>query len=287
MPSHDRQKVPWRRAFVLIGVSILLVSGTAAVGTFFFLRFREARVRDSRYNIVAVVQHCHQNEGLKTSLLVELLQLSVDQPMNLYCFDVQAAKETLLECPIITMAEIKKIKPGTLYIDYALRKPIAYVGDYSNTAVDDQGVLIPFKPYYTPKNIPELILGLDSDPLVPVWGSVLEGAKSQLAFSLLKAFNEHFAIEGCSVRCIDISKAFAVSCGQREIVITLDERAESLSRRVLRLTVENYSEQLANYLVLRQELNKRFMDAQDLPSSISRLVVDMRIPKLAFINRMQ
>ncbi|MBA2729038.1 MAG: hypothetical protein H0U49_12810 [Parachlamydiaceae bacterium] len=285
MPPQNSHKISWNKAIVRILVSVLLLSGAASAATFFFFRFREGRANDSRYDIVAVVQSCHQNEGLKTSLLVELLQLSVDQPANLYRFDVNDARQKLFECPIIQMAEIQKIMPGTLYIEYSYRKPVAYISDYSNTAVDDQGVLIPFKPYYTPKNIPELIIGFENNPSHLVWGTELRGAKSYLAFSLLKVFNEHFAIEGCTVRCIDISKAFETSCGQREIVISLDERLKPPGRRILRLTVEHYPQQLANYLALRPLLNEEFVNEE--ASSLSNLVVDMRIPKLAYINRVR
>ncbi len=288
MPLQQSQKIPARKAIIWILLSLLLFSGSAAGVTYYYLSYLEAQSKDSRYNIVAIVQYCPQNEPIKTSILVELLQLSIDEPSNLYRYDLEASRQKLMACPIIKMAEIKKIKPGTLYIEYLYRKPVAYLSDFTNTAIDEEGVLIPFKPFYTPKNIPELFVGIDDAPSGQIWGTRIGGAKSRLALLFLGLCNEYFNFEGCTVRSIDISKAFDASCGQREIVISLDERVETssiiTSRRLLRITVEHFPQQLANYLVMRQSLNAELRNHDFVTSLSPNLIIDMRIPKLAFIK---
>lgn len=274
------------KAWILLPLG--MIAGLVFTVVFLYFRYTQERSQDSRYNIVAVVQCCQQGEGVRTSLLTELLQLSIDAPTNLYSLNTDQAQQLLLNCPVFLHSEIKKIMPGTLYIEYSLRKPIAYLHDYSNTAIDEQGMLLPFNPFYTPKNIPELIVGFEFPESTPVWGTILEGQKAQLAFSLLKAFDQHFAIDSCSIHRIDISKAFLSSCGQREIVVSLEERIEKInllsSRRILRLSTEQYPKELANYLLLRQRLNEQLMATKDSVPTFSNLIIDMRIPNLAFID---
>ena len=69
--------------------------------------------------------------------------------------------------------------------------------------------------------------------------------------------------KGIAIRRIDVSNAYAASCGRREIVITLDDLIEnddnddaffSTQKRILRLGTNNYTTAIANYLVLREYL---------------------------------
>ncbi len=291
MPSKYDDKITLHKAFALILLSLVIISGGAAAGMFYYFRYRESLANDSRYNIVAIVQNCCEGEWLKTSLLAELLQLSIDRPTNLYRFETLEVSNKLLMFHIFRSVEIKKIKPGTVHVEYTLRQPVAYLGDYTNTAMDDRGVLIPFKPFYTPKNIPILFVGFDMDSKEnTLWGSALEGEKLQLALTLLNLLKTHYSHDGCQVRSIDISKAFDSNCGQREIVITLVEQIEQDGKRtltfyprILRITVEHYFQQLADYLVLREHLNTEQSKIGINPSP-SKLIIDMRIPQLAFLN---
>ena len=87
--------------------------------------------------------------------------------------------------PLIKKASIKKIPPGTLYIEYQMRVPLAYLGDYTNTALDEEGYLFPFSPFFTPKKLPIIYLGLQQDDAQ--WGMTLkQDQRLQLAFDLLK-----------------------------------------------------------------------------------------------------
>lgn len=262
---------------------------------FYLQSVKESYCVDNRYHVVAIVQSCNDKEPLKNAFLAELLELSVDYPENLYRFNIQEAKNKLLGSFVIKSAEIKKIKPGTLYINYSLRQPIAYISEYQNTAIDEEGVLIPFKPFYTPKNIPSLILGLSDENFH--WGMVLEGEKIELAFSLLKQASSRYLQEGSFIKHIDVANAFASNLGQREIVIALEEKIQILSdgiasaafsSRLLRLDPRCYLEQLSNYLSLKHHPsldavikgNEQISNEHPAP-----LIIDMRIPQLAFISQ--
>ena len=78
-----------------------------------------------------------------------------------------------------------------------------------------------------------------------------------------------------NVERIDVSKSDAPSYGQREIVITLSSESK---KQILRLSRENYSQQLTNYLEL-----EKYLEVQGDREPV--LVIDLRVPSLAFISR--
>ncbi len=43
-----------------------------------------------------------------------------------------------------------------------MRTPYAYIGEFANTAIDKEGYLFPFRPFFTPKNLPILYIGLNA-----------------------------------------------------------------------------------------------------------------------------
>ncbi len=218
-------KIPVSRALVRILVSTLLISGTAFMGWLYYLHIKNYRLSAEQYHIVAIIQSTPQTETLKTVYLAELLNLSLDKPVNLFRFSIKEAERQLLSSPLIQIATIKKILPGTLYIDYEMRVPVAYLGDYANTALDEEGSLFPYHPFFTPKRLPTLYFGLDQEQIT--WGSSLQGQTSfELAFAILQylrqpgkeGFQERYYIKQ-----LDLSQSQADSYGQRQIVVILEE----------------------------------------------------------------
>ena len=299
--SHHskKEKIPLNQALFWILLSTLLVSGTAAIGFLYYQYIKEIHGSDDSYRIVAIMQTVPENEGLKTVYLAELLELSLDKPQNLYRFSTKDATRKLLSSPLIKEVHIKKIRPGTIYVDYAMRNPIAFVIDFSNTMIDGEKYLFPYKPFFTPKRLPEIYLGnsFAESKKESLWGVPLEGEHVDLALSLLNYLQKNFCNEICQVKRIDVSKAFASSCGQREIILMLEEQVEQtikgkttryLFPRILRLNSENYMQGLANYVVLREHLARR--ELSSLPASDNVLVTqatrifDMRLSQLAFVS---
>jgi hypothetical protein len=293
--------LPLSKAFLWIIVSVLLVSGTSGLGLMYYQHIKERHRQDSAFKIVAIVQTSPESEGLKTVYLSELLGLSVDQPKNLYSFNANEALERVLNSPLIKEATIRKIRPGTIHIDYTMRKPIAFLGDYTNAAIDKDGIPFPVKPFFTPKKLPDIYLGSIDDNIDNscglVWGKQIKGKRLDLAFHILKMLQRKCCDGTSSVRQIDVSRAFALSCGQRQIVVTLEERSVKkvenkpvfvVSMRILRLTPENYPQQLANYLQLKPYLNEQ--DKKSLSAvtegsiHLKPTIIDMRLSDLAFIT---
>jgi cell division septal protein FtsQ len=270
-----QEKIPLNRALLWIFLCTLLISGTAAMGWLYYLHLKKLRLHDPQYQIVAIVQTSSQKEVLKTAYLAELLGLSIDQPSNLYQLDSKAAVKRLKSSPLIKEATIHKIRPGTLYINYDMRVPSVYLGDYTNTALDKEGTLLPFSPFFTPKRIPILYLGLKKEE--KQWGdSLKEDERHQLAFTVFQ-YVQAVCDKQLFLKQIDVSKAFAESYGQRQLILILEDHAESptikMKTYVLRLDVEDYQKNLARFLAIRPMLN---------PSAVT--IIDLRIPYLAFIK---
>lgn len=292
-----------KSALLWILMSTLLISGSAALGLFYYQHVRSLRLHDGKYKIIALVQTTASKSPLKTIYFSELLGLSIDRPLNLYQFNSKEGTRKILASPLIKQAQVKKIKPGTLHIDYTAREPIAFLEDYTNTVLDVEGYAFPFKPFFTPKKLPLVYLGI-SHPIDNVlewngWGTKLEGTRIQLALSLLNYLLNQTCCELQQVHRLDVSKAFASSYGQREIILEFEEQFEreyqgqavlAIFPRILRLSTENYLEGFTNYMHLRQHLEKdTFAFPAPLPAQTlvraSAITIDLRIPHLAYISK--
>lgn len=283
-------KMPFNRSLLWILVSTLLISGSAFMGWLYFLHIRERRLNDEQYRIVAIIQSTPQADALKTVYLAELLDLSLDRPINLYQFNSREAVQTLLRNPLIKAATVKKILPGTLFIYYQMRTPIAYVGDFANTVIDAEGYLFPFRPFFTPKRLPILYLGLNKEECK--WGSCLNHSPSlEIAFSIMQQFDQ-LQLKNLNLKQLDVTQAQADSYGQRQVVLVLEEGEQAAiksaySLSFLRLSSDHYIQDLANFCTLQTAQ----LEKKEEPSSKSSaqnhqgMVIDLRIPHLAFIKQ--
>lgn len=296
-------KVPLKKALWIIVLSTFLISGSASVGLIYFNYVKSKRMQDASYNILALVQTCSEKEPLKTVYLAELMHLSHDRVCNLYAFNTRKALDDLLKSPLIRQAEVKTIPPGTVWVNYTSRIPVAYLTDYSNTALDREGVPIPFKPFFTPKNIPEITLGLDFEqkPIETLWGKPLDAKNLKIAFDIYDYVVKHFSGEQIVLKRIDVSRAYASSYGQRQLIVIFDDlrgySSEEKSNLVphthlLRLSAENYRQELLNYRTLRQkatmheQLTNLFRgDLSQGNLSSEPLIIDLRASRLAFIKK--
>lgn len=298
--SNTRQIMPLRKALMWIFLSVFVISGSSYAAVLYYRDLRNKQLQDPFFNIVAVAQTTSDSMRLNTACLAELLDLSIDRPTNFFSFNVKDAECKLNQVPVIKRAHVKKIQPGLVHVDYALRKPVALLADYTNTAVDAEGFSFPINPFFTPKKLPGVYLGLveQENGEGPGWGKPLTGRKPELALSLLEILGRDYTHPLCSISFLDVSKAFAPSCGERQIVLVLEELIEEegndgsqLKRqpRILRLGTDNYEEQLKNYLVLQKRL---WLDAKekrdDKESDSSQLrqatIIDLRLSDLAFIR---
>lgn len=271
--------------------STFLITGSA----YSFLKVSRGKglmisVKDP-FVIQKIIQTGPHRDTLKTDYIAEILGLSQDHPMRISSFDSNASVKKLLAMPMIKEASVFVIKPDTLYVDYTLRDPIAMVYDYENIAIDEEGFLFPFSPFYSPKELPELYFGLPSfEEGGSSFKKPLEGEKFLLATQILKALKKIAGEEKFFLKRIDVSHAFEKSYGKQEVVIDIANEAFGFSSisnfsfiHHLRLSPKDYAQQLGNYLVLHREI----MTSSQLYSkthSVDERVIDLRLEGLAFID---
>ena len=198
---------------------------------------------------------------------------------------------------------MRLIPPSTVYIDYTVRQPVAWLEDYDNIVIDKEGYPFPFTPFFAPKNLPAFYFGWGAfgrETASAQWGRPLSGKEVSLGFDILNALASFADSNLLRVVRIDMSHALADSYGMREIVVSIEEtfviHAEGqdvhyVIPRLLRLNTQNYGEGLGNYLKLRERLfeeEQQKLALRPLEGSRVRLqeqVLDFRLGQLAFIPK--
>jgi hypothetical protein len=297
--NKNRGRLSLASAILWVLTSVLLVTGSSTAIYTIYYYAQKNWMHDDTFNIVAIVQTGPTKEALPTILLAQLMDLSEDRPTNLYRFDTKQAEKKLMAFPVIQNAKVKKIKPGTIYIDYNLRTPAAYLTDYVNTAIDHDGVIFPFYPYYTPKNLPELYLGINEENGNSVkWGNNLSGDKLNVAWELLTLIHYRLAEEHSKIKKLDLSRLDSTSYGNREIIVVLEDQDHipeqgvlKINEKMIRLNSQDYSNLLTDYHSLFKELkNKNRVISADIKNKVIKtkpLIVDLRVKDLAFVKEVE
>lgn len=266
MYSEPERKIPFKKAVLYVLLSVVIIWGSLIATWLVHQAVIKARQKDPRYNIVALVQTCPQTDHLQTWQLAELLDLSRDAPQNLYSFDPHAANGKLLTCPVIKKAVCRRQPPCVVHVDYVLKEPCALIADFSNVAIDREKFCFPLKPYFTPKKLPQIYLGLTQLS----YEQALDSKEVDLAFKLLDYLEQHVI---CSIETIDVHNAFAKSAGAEEIVVVLDDHAK---KRYLRLNPRDFTRALDRYKALQSTFDK----AQHSQ------IIDLRIPQIALFKEL-
>lgn len=252
----------WKKVVLILFLSCCVISGSATVGYIFYRYATHWQMTNEACLIQALVQTTSYHNPLQTTYLAEVLELSSDTPQYLSTFDIEEGNVRLLATQIIKKAHLKKIKPNILYVEYSLREPIAFLEDYTNTAIDLQGTFFPFTPFYSPSYLPKIYLGEHAPP--DPWGESMKTEHIELVTKILQK------IEPSQVERIDLSQIEADSAGKRELVVILKGGS------ILRLTPKNYIQELTNYSILEQNL---------LQDKANQYIVDLRIPEVAYLER--
>lgn len=291
-----RKKLTIIHSIIWIFSSIFIVNSLGYLCIKGYQHWKSKRQIDPNTTIKAIIQTGPQKGALKTSYLAEILNLSADYPSLSKGFDLKKARKKLLSSPVIKKVEVKFAGPEILYIDYTTRQPVALLYDYKNTALDQEGCPFPLVPFFSPKKLPEIYLGMNEDLR---FNQPIEGEKINLAFDLLKILTGPIIDGFFNVRRIDISNAFKESFGKREIIVRVADESFVMQDgkevcfifpRLLRLSTKHYTQELGNYLKLREKLLDKEKKQLIFPEGEEKLVmcrekvIDFRIPQLAFIE---
>lgn len=301
--SFFTKRVSLSQALFWIIGSTLVISGSAyaILKEMLHREWQKAHAPENQVSIL--VQTGAHKEALKTVYLAELMELSTDRQTSAYRFNPQEAERKLRASPVIKEAHVKVMPPDTVYVDYTVRLPVAWLCEYENTAMDAEGYLFPVNPFFSPKMLPEISLGLTS---FPGFNQQLEGEEITLAFSLLNILNASSEHELFKVKRIDVARAFADSYGTREIVLMLEDEIHKkigerecsvILPRFLRLSTKNYSQELGNYLNLREKMlqqeeekwsetwsREQITETASISSKAPPKIIDLRLSQLAFIE---
>lgn len=226
-------------------------------------------------------------ERLPPGYLQELLQLTASTDIS--SLSMKKLEELLLSSPLIRSGHVRQLSPFVLYVSYTMRSPVACIADIDNGAIDLEGVCFPLRPFFTPKNLPSLYLGLTKEE-ISRWGERVQGEKVELSFFLFSLFSKLEDEEEFAIRHIDVSHAFASSLGRREVVVETgegflhsgEERKKRNSPHYLRLRASDYEEQLTDYIQLRQHLISR--DKGFSKTEKRKQVIDLRLPHVAYLS---
>ncbi|MGM0440115.1 MAG: cell division protein FtsQ/DivIB [Chlamydiota bacterium] len=266
-----KNHIPLPKALMIIFLSTLLISGSAAISWSIYAYQQSKHFVDHNYNVSAITQTGPYKNALPTTYLAEIMGLSLDQPINLYRFNTTIAERNLEYSPVISEAKVEKYFPSTVYVDYIVRSPIATLGDYFNAAIDKEGIIFPLSPYLTPKNIPEIYLGI-ADQLSN-WESSIDYSKFVLAKDVMEMLFESHLYGEFEIKRIDVSLVDAGSAGERQIVVKLKDQGQT---RLLRFNVRSYRQEFKKYLLLRDDFPAKHQN--------QNCIIDFRVPKLAFIE---
>jgi len=244
--------------FLIVGSLYLITGGFYKVRTLLY-EIQPTTTAPLPY-ISRIIQTGPQKEALKSVYFAELLDISADRPTLITEFDPKKGETKLRNSAVIRECSIQPIPPDTLYIDYTVREPVAWIDDFENIAIDKEGYPFPLFPFFTPKNLPALFLGLKEIH----WNEPLADPALQLGLNLIQLQSP------LQIKIIDLSRAFHPNLGKREVILLLEE---SGSHPYLRLSPKNFLQELSNYLELRKQL-----DPDDY-------LIDLRVPQLAFIKK--
>lgn len=245
-------KLPLTRALFYILLSVVILWGTLFGAWWYHGYILEKRQKNAAFQLRMLLSSSKTQDSLTTSQLAALLGLSEDLP-NIYCIDLDLAKQTLESYPAIKSAKVVRIRPSALFVDYELRSPYFRLLDFENMAVDSEGYPFYLYPIFTPKKIPEVYLGLQNIS----WATVREQKEFILAIDVAEFIRNEYPKELRLLR-IDTHNIQNASCGAQEIVLVFKDGNCSL---YVRVDAKDYKTGLKRLLRLRNgEARERIVD---------------------------
>lgn len=229
------------------------ITGGALLSILYYSHIFESQKNDPAFYL----KYLDQKGGLPSYYVEEVLGLCVDEMVNIHDFSVSKAKKRLEESPLIASVEVKKQMPDSCHVVYRLFEPVAMVTDWENAAVDQNGRLIPFLPFYDHVGLPQITIG---EVAQPEWGKKLRLSRVHTALKILRKIPLQDLVR------LDVSRVDMPSFGQREVIVTMQDA-------ILRLNPDHWEDGWNNFLKMQEVIDDQ-----------SLRVVDLRIPQIAIIR---
>lgn len=272
--TKRKTTVPISLCVIFISFICLIISGYHWLHTYWVIRSPQESV------IHTIVQSSAEKNNLQTDFFAEILSLSQDASVSSKKFDIAKATHILKSFPIIKECNLY-LDRDTLYINYELRQPVAYLGNFYNVGIDKEGILFPIVPFASLKRLPLIYLH-DTELPDTLWGTQIRNESMKLALEIVAHTSKIGFQEKFLVRQIDMSSLSFDSYGKREIVLVIELMESHASKylsaysHILRLNPKKPLRGIDQYLILKKELVST--------SLISKKIFDLRLPDLAFIR---
>lgn len=277
MSIKKKKKLPLAVAITWIIISTMVVTPSMYSVIRVLQKRYYVRHTDPKYQICSLVQAGLSKRAVSSAFLAEKLALSANRPKNIFSFDCKKGEEALTSTAVIQHARIRRMPPDTLYVEYDVRTPLVKIGDYENVAIDHEGIAFPITPFFTPKKLPEVILGESSEKESVQYNEKFSHSRLDFALELFYLFQTFLREYPLVIETVDVSKMDEKSFGKREVVVVVKYLPPQEGRHYLRLTPKNYEKELGNYLSLTKSLPKK-------TDQFEEKVIDLRIGNIAYIN---
>lgn len=211
---------------------------------------------------------------LPSGFLAEALDLSQDKPLPWDLFDTGEAEKKLAHYPFFKRVKVRKIEPNAILVDYTLRTPVARVADFENRALDEEAVIFPLEPFYSPKKLPSVRFGKE-----------IKKEEAFEAFKLLQAIKS--VDNPPRVLLIDMAESQSTLFGRRRVVVILEERIVKTSSFQKQPVLLKLGPEYALDGIKRwQKLRPIILDASKAQECIKSkgIIVDLRESKMAYIQ---
>ena len=255
----------FKKACAIIAVATLCSSGVSMLAFFGLRSFCAKKSELTSDKIEKLIQGVAVGEPIYMPFLARALGLSCDKQQSLNSFDRNEGEKKLIETCFLKEAHLKIIKPNILFIDYQPRIPLAFLANYANTVIDEEGVCFPLYPFFTPKKLPKVFLSEKNFQREgKIWGKKIPSEEMILLQEVMTLF------QGKNLLQIDFKKKGEESLGKREIVIIIENEGHS---HTLRLQAGHLRENIKNYFLLSNDYLKK---------EKKNCIIDFRLPHMAF-----
>lgn len=147
--------------------------------------------------------HCTPGQFLEELYLEEILELATTK-------EVKLLEKNLLACPLILDGYVKSRDSNLLEVGYVLRRPFCLLEGVKNRAIDQEGIIFPVAPVFSPKKLPKIRFWRAPEEI-----SLKERQEKIKELLLIMEETEPRSLE---LILADFSKIEAPSLGKREVV---------------------------------------------------------------------
>jgi hypothetical protein len=266
------KKFSLRHALWLIFIWTALISGMPYLVFGLYSYLKGDQKSGSHHAITALLLECSSREQLPSNFFAETIDWTANQ-LHLWQRELEAH-------PIIDYAKMQRYNQNTLWIEYAVRTPIAFVADLDNVAVDCKGKCFPLHPFVTPKLLPKIFLGLSEEEINRFCQTneleAIVQKKLHFAIDWLDKGRDLFQRSNYYLGWLDVSLMDETSLGKRKMVLGLSK----MPREPLCCFLRIYPEKEVSEL----ESQWRLLAIQNFRHQDKPIDIDMRLPSLAYIT---